>query len=202
MHAMQMVIPDEYLIWCYRTITYLIPTWQPVNVILFLKAGKEISVSLHYCLTVRTDCMNNKLEVITNVYLVWITEMGSDLSFRHSSSTTNPLVKLEVTIMCQGITMKWHVFFDIKKAYDTTWHTTSSSSTLNWTHIKVKCLFNCCEIAFLGSGLEPPPRIHFIRRGRPAGQSLQHYLVPQEQYGYGQLCSTRYLVDDFSTSHA
>ena len=68
------------------------------------------------------------MEKMVNTRLVWILEKNNILSptqcgFRKLHSTTDVLIRLESSI-CESFASKQHhvtIFFDLEKAYDTTW---------------------------------------------------------------------------------
>ncbi len=65
---------------------------------------------------------------MVNTKLVWFLEKGGHFSpelcgLRRSHSTLDALLRLEATV-CRAFTQRQHVisvFFDLEKAYDTTW---------------------------------------------------------------------------------
>ncbi len=65
---------------------------------------------------------------MVNTRLVWFLEKGGHFSpvlcgFRRSRSTLDTLLRLEATV-CRAFVQRQHVisvFFDLEKAYDTTW---------------------------------------------------------------------------------
>lgn len=108
--------------------SFVPPTWKSAIVIPIPKPGKDSSIPLNYRPIALTSCMMKLLEKIVNTRLVWFLEKGGHLTpfqygFRRSRSTTDALVQLE-SIICRAFAKKQHVvsvFFDLEKAYDTTW---------------------------------------------------------------------------------
>ena len=92
------------------------------------KPGKDHAVPTNYRLIAPTSCICKTLERMINTRLVWYLEINNLLSpvqsgFRSERSTNDNLVRLE-TFIRDAFVKKEHVvavFFDLKKAYDTTW---------------------------------------------------------------------------------
>ena len=102
--------------------------WLTAIVLPFLKAGKDPLLPNHYRPIALTSCLCKLLEKIINARLVWFLESHSTLhpnqyGFRKCRSTTDALVRLDSFIK-EAFARKEHVlavFFDMQKAYDTTW---------------------------------------------------------------------------------
>ena len=102
--------------------------WQTAIVLPFLKAGKNPLVPSNYRPIALTSCLCKLLEKIINSRLIWFLESHSILhptqyGFRKCRSTTDALVRLDSFIK-SAFARKEHVlavFFDMQKAYDTTW---------------------------------------------------------------------------------
>ena len=107
---------------------YVPPSWKSAIVIPILKPGKDAFLPLNYRPITLTICMMKVFEKMVNTRLVWFLEKGGHFSsvlcgFHRSRATLNALLRLEVTI-CQACACKHRVvsvFFDLEKAYDTTW---------------------------------------------------------------------------------
>ena len=92
------------------------------------KPGKDQSNPQNYRPIALTSCLCKTLERMINDRLVWILESNNLLTniqsgFRHNRTTTDYLIKLEHFIR-EGFIRNEHVvaiFFDLEKAYDTTW---------------------------------------------------------------------------------
>ena len=103
-------------------------SWKEATVIPIPKPGKDHTDPKHYRPISLTSCVCKTLERMINSRLVWylesqhiITEFQS--GFRKQRSTNDHLVRLENYIR-EAFINKQHlvsVFFDLEKAYDTTW---------------------------------------------------------------------------------
>ena len=75
-----------------------------------------------------TSCLCKTLERMINKRIVWYSELNNLISpvqsgFRSECSTNDNLIRLE-TFILDAFVRKEHVvavFFDLEKAYDTTW---------------------------------------------------------------------------------
>ena len=102
--------------------------WEFATVLPFSKPGKDRFLATSYRPIALTSCLSKLMEKMVNARLVWYLERQGTLSpaqcgFRRMHSTTNVLVRLESSI-CEAFASKHHhitVFFDLEKAYDTTW---------------------------------------------------------------------------------
>ena len=103
-------------------------SWRVARVIPFLKAGKDPHQPMNYRPIALTSCLCKLLERIVNNRLNWYLEERnllhqSQYGFRKCRSTAEALVRLDSYIKI-AFARKEHVvavFFDIEKAYDTTW---------------------------------------------------------------------------------
>ena len=92
------------------------------------KPGKDPAEPNNYRPIALTSCLCKTLERIINKRLTWFLESNDHISwfqsgFRSDHSTTDNLVRLE-TFIRDAFIKKEHVvavFFDLEKAYDTTW---------------------------------------------------------------------------------
>jgi len=102
--------------------------WRKAVVLPFAKEGKDGKNVQNYRPIALTSSLCKLMEKIVNNRLMWTLESRNILSneqygFRRNRSTTEVLVKLDTAIK-KAFANKQHViaiFFDIKKAYDTTW---------------------------------------------------------------------------------
>ena len=102
--------------------------WKEALVIPIPKPGKDQSDPLNYRPISLTSCLCKTLERMINTRLIWYLESNGIITnlqsgFRKSRSTTDHLVRLE-TLIREAFRKKHHlvsVFFDLEKAYDTTW---------------------------------------------------------------------------------
>ena len=103
-------------------------SWKEATIILKPKPGKDNMNPNSYRPIALTSCICKTLERMINERLIGylvknniITEFQS--GFRHQRSTNDHLVRLE-TFIREAFIKKEHlvaVFFDLEKAYDTTW---------------------------------------------------------------------------------
>jgi hypothetical protein len=104
------------------------PSWKEATVIPIPKPGKDHSQSLNYRPIALTSCVCKTMERMINERLVYVLESNGLITdfqcgFRRNRSTTDHLVRLE-TFIRDGFAKREHVvavFFDLEKAYDTTW---------------------------------------------------------------------------------
>ena len=102
--------------------------WRLATVIPIPKPGKDPAEPTNYRPIALTSCLCKKLERMINKRLIWYLESNNLLSryqsgFRAGRSTNDNLVRLE-TFIRDAFVKKEHVvavFFDLEKAYDTTW---------------------------------------------------------------------------------
>ena len=103
-------------------------SWREAIVIPLQKPGKDPTDPSSYRPIALTSCLCKTMERMINARLVWYLESHNILTkhqsgFRKARSTTDQLVRLEAYIR-DGFLMGEHVvsvFFDLEKAYDTTW---------------------------------------------------------------------------------
>ena len=104
------------------------PSWSEATVIPLPKPGKDHKDPGNYRPIALTSCICKTFERMVNDRLMWYLESRGCLSvlqsgFRKQRSTTDQLVRLE-TFIRDGLLRGEHVvsvFFDLEKAYDTTW---------------------------------------------------------------------------------
>ena len=92
------------------------------------KPGKDCSIPSNHRPIALTSCLCKSMERIINKRLVYFLESNNLLTpfqcgFRQGRSTLDHLVRME-TIIRNALTASQHlvaVFFDLEKAYDTTW---------------------------------------------------------------------------------
>ena len=103
-------------------------SWEVATVIPVPKPGKDHTQPNNYRPISLTSCLCKTLERMINVRLVWYLESNNLISpvqsgFRSERCTNDNLVRLE-TFIRDAFVAKEHVvavFFDLEKAYDTTW---------------------------------------------------------------------------------
>ena len=102
--------------------------WQEATIIPIPKPGKDHSNPTNYRPIALTSCICKTMERMVNDRLVWTLERErliseSQCGFRRGRSTLDHLVRFE-TFLRNAFIRKHHavaVFFDLEKAYDTTW---------------------------------------------------------------------------------
>ena len=103
-------------------------SWELATIIPIPKPGKDHAEPTNYRPIALTSCICKTLERMINTRLVWYFEFNNLISpvqsgFRSERSTNDNLVRLE-TFIRDAFVKKEHVvavFFDLEKAYDTTW---------------------------------------------------------------------------------
>ena len=103
-------------------------SWQEATIIPIPKPGKDHSNPTNYRPIALTSCICKTMERMVNDRLVWTLERERLISeyqcgFRRGRSTLDHLVRFEAFLRNTFI-RKQHaiaVFFDLEKAYDTTW---------------------------------------------------------------------------------
>jgi hypothetical protein len=104
------------------------PSWKEAIIIPIAKPGKDSTLASNYRPIALTSCVCKTLERMINSRLVWFLESNNLVTnfqsgFRSQRSTNDHLVRLESFIR-DAFIKKEHlvaVFFDLEKAYDTTW---------------------------------------------------------------------------------
>ena len=104
------------------------PSWREAEVVPIPKPGKDPTNPGNYRPIALTSCICKTMERLVNARLTWHLETNgliSDLQcgFRQGRSTVDHLVRFE-TFIREAFVKKQHVlavFFDLEKAYDTTW---------------------------------------------------------------------------------
>ena len=103
-------------------------SWRLATVIPIPKPGKDHAEPTNYRPIALTSCLCKTLERMINKRLVWYLESNNIITkfysgFRAERSTNDNLVRLE-TFIRDAFIKREHVvavFFDLEKAYDTTW---------------------------------------------------------------------------------
>ena len=103
------------------------PSWRKAVVVPIAKAAKDPKNPTDYRPIALTSCLCKTMECMVNVRLMWCLESEGHLSdvqcgFRKNRSTVDHLVRFE-SFVREAFIKKEHVaiFFDLDKAYDTTW---------------------------------------------------------------------------------
>ena len=102
--------------------------WHKAVIIPIPKPGKDKTEATNYRPKALTSCICKTMERMINDRLVWFLESnnlisGNQAGFRKNYSTNDHLVRLESFIR-DAFIKKEHcvaIFFDLEKAYDTTW---------------------------------------------------------------------------------
>ena len=103
-------------------------SWKQATIIPIPKPGKDNTDPSNYRPIALTSCLCKTLERMINTRLIWFLESNGLITnfqcgFRSKRSTVDHLVRLE-TFVREAFIEKEHltaVFFDLEKAYDTTW---------------------------------------------------------------------------------
>ena len=103
-------------------------SWELSTIIPVPKPGKDHTEPTNYRPIALASCLCKTLERMINTRLVWYLESNNLISpaqsgFRSERSTNDNLIRLE-TFIRDAFIKKEHavaVFFDLEKAYDTTW---------------------------------------------------------------------------------
>ena len=103
-------------------------SWKQATIIPIAKPGKDNTDPSNYRPIALTSCLCKTLERMINTCLIWFLESNGLITnfqcgFRSKRSTVDHLVRLE-TFVREAFIKKEHltaVFFDLEKAYDTTW---------------------------------------------------------------------------------
>ena len=103
-------------------------SWKQATIIPIPKPGKDSTDPSNYRPIALTSCLGKTLERMINTRLIWFLESNGLITnfqcgFRSKRSTVDHLVRLE-TFVREAFIKKEHltaVFFDLEKAYDTTW---------------------------------------------------------------------------------
>ena len=98
-------------------------SWRLATIIPIPKPGKYHAETTHYRPIALTSCLCKTLERMINKRLVWYLESNNLITklqsgFRAERSTNDNLVRLDAFIKREHVVA---VFFDLEKAYDTTW---------------------------------------------------------------------------------
>ena len=104
------------------------PQWREALIFPFLKQNKPGTQPQHFRPIALTSCVCKLLERMINSRLMWLLESKSLLSpsqfgFRRARSTADPLARLHTCISSAFARTEsvLAVFFDLEKAYDTSW---------------------------------------------------------------------------------
>ena len=103
-------------------------SWKTAIIIPVPKPGKVLSDPGSYRPIVHTSCLCKTMERMVNSRLTWYLERHKVITeyqsgFRRHRSTVDNLVTLETSIRDAFVSRKHlvSIFFDLEKAYDTTW---------------------------------------------------------------------------------
>ena len=103
-------------------------TWRQSIIVLIPKSGKDTSNPQNYRPIALTSCLCKTMERMINRKLTWYLQTNGLITnmqtgFRKRRGTIDHLIRLE-TLIREAFKRKQHltaVFFDLEKAYDTTW---------------------------------------------------------------------------------
>ena len=102
--------------------------WSKAMIIPIPKPNKDHTEATNYRPIALTSCLCKTMERMINDRLVWFLESNQLITkyqagFRKNNCTNDHLIRLE-SFICDAFVKKEHVvavFFDLEKAYDTTW---------------------------------------------------------------------------------
>ena len=127
-------LPDDSLLWLLYIFNYIwltqdFPTsWKNAIIIPVPKPGKMFSDPGSYRPIALSSCLCKTMERMVNSRLTWYLECHNVITeyhsgFRRRRSTVDNLVTLETSIRDAFVVRKHlvSIFFDLEKAYDTTW---------------------------------------------------------------------------------
>jgi ribonuclease HI len=107
---------------------YMPASWHESIIIPILKPSRDGSDPSNYRPISLTSCLCKLMERMVTARLTWYLEQNNALNpvqfdFRHMRSTCDPIMRLEHDIHAAFEEKKYlySIFFDIEKAYDTTW---------------------------------------------------------------------------------
>ena len=103
-------------------------SWREAFIIPIPKPDKDLSLPINYRPIALTSCICKVMERMVNERLIWFLDKKKIISkkqcgYRRNRSTADHLVRLE-TFIRDAFRYREHVvavFFDLEKAYDTTW---------------------------------------------------------------------------------
>ena len=103
-------------------------SWRKASIIPIPKPGKDHKIATNYRPIALTSCLCKTMERMVNERLIWYLEVNHMITlyqsgFRKNRSTIDHLIRFE-TFVCESFIRNEHlvsVFFDLEKAYDTTW---------------------------------------------------------------------------------
>ena len=102
--------------------------WREATIIPMLKPGKDTTNPNNYRPIALTSCIYKTFERMVNSRLVWYLEKHSIITayqsgFRKSRSTIDQIIRLESAVREASVKREHlvSVYFDLEKAYDTTW---------------------------------------------------------------------------------
>ena len=103
-------------------------SWRQAYIVPIPKPDKDTTNPSNYCPIALTSCVCKIMECMLNKRLVWYLENNKLITptqsgFRKGRSTTDHLIRLE-SFVREAFAQRQHavaIFFDLEKAYDTTW---------------------------------------------------------------------------------
>ena len=103
-------------------------SWRKASIIPIPKPGKDHKIATNYRPIALTSCLCKTMERMVNERLIWYLEVNHMITlyqsgFRKNRSTIDHLIRFE-TFVRESFIRNEHlvsVFFDLEKAYDTTW---------------------------------------------------------------------------------
>ena len=186
--------------------------WSTAIVLPFLKPGKDHLNPTSYRPIALTSCLCKLLERMINIRLVWYLEEHGYLhshqyGFRKNRSTTDTLVYID-SLIKSAFAHRQHlvaIFFDLQKAYDTTWKSHILQKLFHYKltgHLPIfiqNFLSNRTFQVRIGNSLSNPfPQVEGVPQGCVLSCTLFAIAINDLPSCMPQYVDTSLYVDDFA----